>query len=98
MQGHSDKYYINKLTPLGKVLWLLFAFRLLKNGDGSDAVFHWWHPLALPLVCLNILVNFIVNGAVGVNVMDNPFTLSKYFRENPDRVAFISRKSFWSKG
>ena len=70
----------------GWAIYLTGAARYHDDGDGVTAVFRWWHPVSWALW----LALLPVCGIVGERIADAvPFRISRYFRENPERLQWL---------
>ena len=72
-----------KLHPIGWLVYLSGAARYHDDGDTIGVVFRWWHPVSWLLVLALIIPCAVMGERIGDTV---PFRLSKYWRENRDRL------------
>ena len=95
MNDHDNKYYIKNLTRVGWYLWLSGGCSLYRNGDGTGVKLNWWHPIATLIAILILLYAFLSEGYIGLKECDNPFRVTKWFRDNPSRYEVILRRGNW---
>jgi hypothetical protein len=50
------------MTSFGKILNLLGAIRVYRNGDGHGFIWRWYHPLAWVLAPLALIASGLLEG------------------------------------
>lgn len=79
-------YVAADMRVIGVALYLTGCFRLHKDGDGTKAIFFWWHPLTWVL----LLVMVVPCALLGEKLMDVvPMRLSKFWKANAEQLQWV---------
>jgi len=93
--GHSIKYFINSLKPLGWIMWQLYVIKVFPDGDGCGMIFTKWNPLSYIACALIVLTTLVIGG---VNALKEAWQYNKfhfgfngYWQVYSDKIEYISR-------
>ncbi len=93
--GHPLEYFPAKLSWFGRFLWRIWVINIFPDCDGVCWVFIRWNPLSYVFAILLVIGLIFIGGVYAVieSCNDNRlgFCYSQYWRENVDKVEFITR-------
>lgn len=78
----------DKLTPIGKIIYMVRVARFYHNGDGAGFIWRWWHPLSWILAPIGFIVACVIVGVPEAwrNRHEFGFCMDPWFVRNPDKL------------
>ena len=91
------KVDVNKLGFFGRIFYYSKTFRFYKDGDTYGYLWNYLNPLSYIFILIFVPIGFLVlllaGGIPTVResfMEDMGFTYRKYFRDNPDKIEFLT--------
>jgi hypothetical protein len=80
MQKRSKEYFINRMTPIGRFIYLTKTARFWHDGDTSSFYLNWWNPLAWIFCLIFVPLQIITYGLAETRWYDLGIGVSPYWK------------------